>query len=154
MRRRILKKIVYHGRDILHSSNMQQTKTYLQHGSVSCYQHSCAVAYLSVLISEQLHIRCDQRSMIRGALLHDYYLYDWHIKDQSRPLHGFAHAAFALRNARRDFIINEIEADIIKRHMFPLNITPPSRRESVIVCIADKLCALRETFWKKPYQTS
>lgn len=30
--------------------------------------------------------------------------------------------------------------------MFPMNLTVPRYRESVILCIADKLCATRETF--------
>ena len=30
--------------------------------------------------------------------------------------------------------------------MFPLNLTPPRYRESILVCIADKICAVYETF--------
>lgn len=33
---------------------------------------------LSILL--QLHIEVDTHSLIRGALLHDYFLYDWHKK--------------------------------------------------------------------------
>lgn len=35
---------------------------------------------------------------------------------------------------------------MIRSHMFPMNLTVPRYRESVILCIADKLCATRETF--------
>lgn len=80
-----------------------------------------------------------------GALLHDYFLYDWHVPDKSHRWHGFFHAGKALANASRDFTLGKIERDMIASHMFPLNITLPRYRESVILCIADKLCATEET---------
>ena len=52
----------------------------------------------------------------------------------------------AMRNADRDFTLNEIEKDIISKHMFPLTPFLPRHRESFIVCLADKWCALAETF--------
>lgn len=91
-----------------------------------------------------IFIKINEKSLIRGALLHDYFLYDWH-KSEHR-LHGFFHAKRALKNAESDFKLNDIEKNIIKRHMFPLNICPPKYRESWIVCLADKLCAVEEFF--------
>ena len=49
-------------------------------------------------------------------------------------------------NADRDFGLNEIEKDIISKHMFPLTFMPPRYRESVLVTLADKWCAICETF--------
>ena len=51
-----------------------------------------------------------------------------------------------LANADRDFGLNDIERDIISKHMFPLTPHLPSFRESVIVGLADKWCAIAETF--------
>ncbi|MDY4045137.1 MAG: phosphohydrolase, partial [Oscillospiraceae bacterium] len=51
----------------------------------------------------------------------------------------------ALRNADRDFELNDTERDMIKKHMFPLNPTPPRFKETAVLCLADKYCALRET---------
>ena len=90
--------------------------------------------------------RIDRRSLIRGGLLHDYFLYDWHIYSKKHEWHGFTHAGCALSNSNRDFKLNGIEQDIIKKHMFPLNILPPAYLESAIVCMADKWCAMCETF--------
>lgn len=47
---------------------------------------------------------------------------------------------------QRDFDLSERECDIISKHMFPLTLVPPMHRESWIVSMADKYCALRETF--------
>ena len=82
---------------------------------------------------------------MRGALLHDYFLYDWHQKDSSHRLHGFRHPKTALGNAQRDYHLNWKEKNIIARHMFPLIPVPPQCREAWIVCLADKWCALGET---------
>ena len=117
----------------------------MQHGSTSVYEHSVNVAYKSLLLAENFRLPVDKQSLVRGALLHDYFLYDWHEKDGGHRLHGFFHAERALHNARRDFNLNFIERDIIRKHMFPLNITPPKFRESWIVTWADKLCAAEET---------
>ena len=139
------KLILRYGADILASSGMQMERTLIQHGSVSVLAHSIGVAYLCLMIAGFFHLRVDRRSMVRGALLHDYFLYDWHERDASHRLHGFRHPKRALQNAQRDFTLNENEQNIIRRHMFPLTPIPPKTREGAIVCAADKICALLET---------
>lgn len=136
--------LVEYGKDILVHPNMQKEKELIQHFNVNCYEHSLAVAYLSVSLTYKFNVEVDMRSLIRGALLHDYFLYDWHEKDESHKLHGFSHAMTALKNASKDFELNEIEEDIIKKHMFPLNIALPRYKESVLVTMADKICAAYE----------
>ena len=136
--------VMYHGKDIITSQMIDIEKRYLQHARVSVFEHCFGVACLSVYLSKKLKLKVNKRSLIRGALLHDYFLYDWHIKDKNHYLHGFRHARIALNNAEKDFLLNPIEKDIIVRHMFPLNIKLPKYKESVIVCIADKICALWE----------
>ena len=126
-------------------SHFKQTSGFVQHGNTSVMKHCISVAYVSLMIAKKLHIKVDRKALVRGALLHDYFLYDWHEKDGGHRLHGFFHAERALHNARRDFNLNFIERDIIRKHMFPLNITPPKFRESWIVTWADKLCAAEET---------
>lgn len=130
--------------DILKSDGMQSEKRFIHHGKISCYKHSLSVAFMSVKMARLLKLKVNFRSLIRGALLHDYFLYDWHKTDNGNGLHGFSHAGTALRNALRDFVLNDIERDIIVKHMFPLNISLPKYRESVIVMLADKICTLLE----------
>ena len=142
-------KLLLHGSDILTSANMQSEKQFMQHGNVTVFDHSVAVACTCIWLAARLHIRVDERALVRGALLHDYFLYDWHVPDKSHRWHGFFHAGKALANASRDFTLGTIERDMIARHMFPLNLTLPRYRESVLLCIADKLCATEETVTAK-----
>ena len=135
-----------YGGDILRSHGMAREKHFMQHGTVSVYEHSVAVALMCLRLARLLHLRTDKRSLVRGALLHDYFLYDWHIKEKGRPLHGTHHARRAMENAQRDFGLNHIEKNMILAHMFPLNLTLPRYRESVLLCTADKICAARETW--------
>lgn len=137
--------ILKHGEDILYSKGMQSEKNFIQHKQISVYTHSLSVAYVCVYIVKKFHLKVDERSLVRGALLHDYFLYDWHDSDASHKWHGFTHAETALRNAERDFELNKIEKNMILKHMFPLNIKPPRYRESCILCLADKICATYET---------
>lgn len=136
--------LLQYGRDILNAPGMEAERQIIQHGQTTCFAHSVAVAYVSLLLARRLNLRLDERSLVRGALLHDYFLYDWHVPDASHRLHGFRHARRALENAQREFSLNSVETDIILRHMFPLNLTPPAYGESVVVCCADKICAVLE----------
>lgn len=131
--------------DILYSSGMQAEKSFIQHGTISVFEHSIHVVYLSICIASILHLSINRRALIRGGLLHDYFLYDWHIPSLNHRLHGFRHAGLALKNATRDFKISFIERDIIQKHMFPLNPALPKYRETVLICISDKICAVCET---------
>lgn len=129
-------------------SKLRQMDNYIQHGSTSCLKHTIAVAYYSIKLAEKMGIRYKKRELIRGALLHDYFLYDWH-DGNSRGVHGFTHPKAALRNADRDFELTETEKNIIQRHMFPLTPMPPKCVEGWIVCLVDKYCSLYETFKRK-----
>ena len=117
----------------------------IQHGNVTVFEHSVNVAEISIAFAEKLPITVNEESLIKGALLHDYFLYDWHNKEQSPGLHGFKHPYIALKNAEEDYDLNDIEKNIILRHMFPLVPIPPRCKEAWIVCVADKYCALGET---------
>lgn len=130
--------------DILRSEGFQSEKNYRQHGQVSCYEHSIDVALLSVRLARRLPFKFDMRSLVRGALLHDYFLYDWHQADRSHRFHGFIHARRALENAERDFTLSPLERDIIVKHMFPLNPALPRYRESYLAILADRICSIRE----------
>ena len=131
--------------DFFNDKEYLSMRNYIQHGTTNCILHSIAVTHYSAMFAHRMHIKINYKDLIIGALLHDYFLYDWHVPDKSHRLHGFTHAGQALMNAEKDFILGQIERDMIKRHMFPLNPIPPRYRESLILCVADKICALQET---------
>lgn len=142
-------KIRYYGKDILDSKSIQIQKQCLQHGKRTVFEHSLAVALMCLTINEFLHLKLNERRLIRGALLHDYFLYDWHVKDKSHRLHGFRHPYFALENARKEYELDPVLEDMIVKHMFPLIPIPPKYRESWVLCLADKICASKETILRK-----
>lgn len=135
-------------KEILCSQDVRTMAAFVQHADVSTLEHCISVAYVSLWFSEKLHWRVDRRSLIRGALLHDFFLYDWHLKSDRKGLHGFTHPKAALENAEKRFRLNDCERDIIIKHMWPLTPVPPRYRESVLVGAADKYCSLVETLRK------
>ena len=83
--------------DILRSKNFRSTRSHVQHGNMTVNDHSMNVAKYSLAISEKLHIPCEKKDLIRGALLHDYFLYDWHTPIISAPI---SFMAFIIREER------------------------------------------------------
>lgn len=148
--RRAIDRIVRHyGADILTHEHMEVERRAYQHGNVTTYEHSVRVARLAVWLADRLRLwrRVDLRSLVRAALLHDYFLYDWHEHDDgTHRWHGFRHPATAERNARADFAIDDVVANSIRTHMFPLTPVPPRHVEGWLVTAADKISATTETF--------
>ena len=79
---------------LINTSRFHLTKGFIQHGKISVYSHCFSVAVMSIRIANFLDIKVDKKALIRGALLHDYFLYDWHDKPYS-DLHGYRHPARA-----------------------------------------------------------
>ncbi len=123
--------------------NIEAMNEYTQHGNTACLTHCLAVAYLSYSFARKLKLKVDYTSLIRGAVLHDYFLYDWH-DTNTRFTHGFTHPQTAYEKASLEVALNSIEENIIKRHMFPLTLIPPKTKEAAVVCLLDKYCAIAE----------
>lgn len=129
--------------EILYHPAVQDMKKYIAHGDINCLEHSLYVAYTSYKVALRLGI--DPIITTRGAMLHDLYLYDWHIKGDRKGLHGFTHSKESLTNAKRYFELGSIEEQIILRHMWPLTWPPPTKKEAIIVSLCDKYCTTLET---------
>ena len=152
-RQKVHRAILKYGNDILHSPGFIDSGKSVQHGNMSVRQHSIDVAKCSLQISRKLPFHFKEKDLVRGALLHDYFLYDWHNKKvrlrdirEFYKLHGFSHPVTALKNAKKEFELTKREEDIIRKHMWPLTIKPPACREAWVVTLADKYCSLLETF--------
>ena len=115
---------------------VQQMREFIQHGDVTTYQHCKNVVLVSFWLNRRFHLGADETSLAVGAFLHDFYLYDWHKRSSFRGLrrlfemHGFAHPGSS--------------------HMWPLTFRHvPTCREAVIVCLADKYCAVLESMFQR-----
>lgn len=133
-------------KDIIENSSVIALKEHVQHMETSRYDHCYNVAYYTYIICKKLGL--DYISASRGAMLHDFYFYDWRnkgVKGQKK-FHAYRHPRIALNNASENFELNEVEKDIILKHMWPLTIRAPKFSESYIVTFADKYCATKEFF--------
>lgn len=128
--------------DLIRDEAVQSMNKYIQHSDINCFEHSLNVSYISYLICRYLGF--DYKSAARGGLLHDFFLYDWHNTKPENGLHGLVHPRIALNNAMERFILNEIEMDIIEKHMWPLTIKLPKYKETYVVLLADKYCSIME----------
>ena len=142
---RVSDAIAEHGADILASEGMLRCAELSQHGSTSVRDHCVAVAACALRLARAWRLRVDERVLVRGALLHDYFLYDWHDRASSRPRHATMHPRYAAENAERDFGADEDVRRVVLSHMFPLPPTrPPRSAEAWLVCLADKGCTVAE----------
>ena len=125
-----------------------EMKNYIQHGYISTYDHVESVTRVSYWLNKRLHLGADEKVLVEGAFLHDFYLYDWHT--DSEGLHGFYHPGITCKNAVEHFDIDSRVQNIIRSHMWPLTITCiPMSKEAWIVCMADKYISTKEPLFNR-----
>lgn len=118
---------------------------YTQHKGQTKLSHVENVANTSFNLAEKLHWNIDEKKLAKGALLHDFYMYNATDSDISAFKHVKDHPKIALQNARKHFLLEKKEENIIRSHMWPLTLFhPPRSREALLVCAADKYCAVKE----------
>ena len=132
-------------KDIIESEPFLQMRRFTHHGDTSCLKHCVHVSYCSYLMAKRCGL--DYKSVARASLLHDLFLYDWHThaKMTHDHFHGFTHPKTALKNALLHYELNELEQNIILRHMWPLTPIPPKFTEGFIIVLMDKYCGLLGT---------
>lgn len=144
-------------RDILEHPRFLQLREFVHHGEQnSVYDHSVAVAEMAYRLARKMRLSEDETaSVVRAALLHDFFGYDWHGERFRRYLrhfsgvqrlarmHAFVHGHIAADRAKTMFGLTDRECEAIARHMFPLAAMPRTRI-AWIVTLADKAVASRE----------
>ena len=138
-----MKEFLEYANPIIRTEKFKEQKKYIHHSKHNVYRHVLSVAYISYKIALNKK-NIDMASLIKVALLHDYYLYDWHNPNHKRP-HGFTHPKTAAINAKRDFGLTRKEERAIRSHMWPLTLFHiPTSRIGWIICLADKISARHE----------
>lgn len=137
-------------KEIFFDPEYQTMKKYVAHGTYSVYDHCFRAALFAYSLAKEKGWKVDYSALVRGSLLHDYYLYDWHHTREGHRLHGFRHPYFALRNATKRYALTKRERNMILSHMFPVTFWIfPQYRESWILTYADKVAANRERKTRK-----
>ena len=129
-------------KDLLENDKVNEMKIYMQHCNTSCFEHSYNVSYICYKICKKFNF--DYVSASRGAMLHDFFLYDWR-KNKKFNFHAYKHGKIAYNNAIKEFKLNEIEKNMILRHMWPVTLKMPKTKEGFLLTLADKYCAIIET---------
>lgn len=109
--------------------------------------HVCLIALFIVALLSAIGIHFHVREMVRGIMCHDLGLVGrYNGKFHSGPDCAFRHPVESEKEAEKICTdLTPIETDVITKHMFPLSKTGiPSCRETWIVTIADKICAVTE----------
>ncbi|GAB6390921.1 MAG: HD domain-containing protein [Treponematales bacterium] len=133
-----------YARDIVSHELFLRGKTVYSHGAVTIYEHSVNVAELAFSMVEDKPAY-DKRCVARAGLLHDFFLYEWHIWGWRYIRHGWAHPAIAAAKAREVFGISDREFSCIRTHMWPWTLFhPPRCREGWVISLADKIVAVKE----------
>jgi uncharacterized protein len=132
--------------DLIERPELARLKEITHHVRTSRFQHCVNVSYYSYLVCRRLGL--DSRSAARAGLLHDLFYYDRKEYNSARtkdePSHSLKHSRVAENNAGRLTRLSDLERDIISRHMWPMTKKLPKYRESLVVCMIDKYCAVLE----------
>ncbi|MBQ7333069.1 MAG: phosphohydrolase [Clostridia bacterium] len=146
----LLKEFVLIVRDIILSPEFREMKNYKHHVKGTLYDHSVKVAYLCFRHQKRFGLKTDVNEFVRGAILHDYYLYDLHGGNTKHRLHWFRHPKRALEKATEKYpTLTHVQRDMIERHMFPLTLIPPKTKAGWLVCFYDKVAVLSDRLGKK-----
>lgn len=135
--------------NILNNDTFNEIDSIIHHGT-SRLTHSIRVSYYSYKIAKKLNL--DYTSCARGGLLHDFFMSDNNRNKKEKLLSTFIHPKYAVINANEIITLNDKEKNIIRSHMFPINLSIPKYLESWIVSLVDKVIGLYEFFitYKNP----
>ncbi len=121
---------------------------HIHHGDTNTYEHCLYVVSMSLRFADLLPIKIDTKALVHGAMLHDFFGYDWRqYKKDKLGNHGLEHPFTSVKRASRYIELCQKSQNIIEAHMWPENLfVLPKSTEAWIVCITDKICAIKETF--------
>lgn len=139
--------------ELASNSDVLKMKDFIQHGRITTYDHCLSVSKTAFALAKKLHMNVNEDVLVKAGMLHDFYLYDWHKASIKVPLfqmHGYTHAKLASKLAIEHFNVNERIQKAIETHMWPLTLRSiPTSKEAWLICVADKLCAVKESIFER-----
>lgn len=128
--------------DLLETPEVQKLADFVQHYHSTRLDHSISVSYYSYKLAKKWN--GDARAIARAGLLHDLFYYDWRTTKFDEGSHAYMHPRIAVENASKLTELSDLEKDIIIKHMWGATLALPRYKESYIVTMVDKYCAVKE----------
>ena len=133
-------------KDIIGCQQVQELRSITHHLSTTRFQHCVNVSYYTYVVCRKFNLNA--RSAARAGLLHDLFYYDRKQynseKTKGQASHSENHAMLACANAAEITKISKLERDMIEKHMWPVTRPMPKYKETYIITIIDKYCAVLE----------
>ena len=135
-------------REILDNEEFQKLDNIGHHNSTRI-NHCIKVSYQAYRLAKK--IKLNYVEVARAGLLHDFYL--GQVSEQKGIKNKVAlftteHPEQAVQNSLKYFDLTEREQDIIRTHMFPIDIKIPKYAESWLVSFVDKYVSAKEFGYK------
>ena len=128
--------------DLIEHEDVKSLEKFVHHKVTNRLAHSISVSYSSFCWARRLNL--NTRAIARAGLLHDLFFYDWHTVKFVEGSHAYMHPRIAVKNAEKITVLTDLEKDIIIKHMWGATIAFPRYKESYIVTLVDKYCAIQE----------
>ena len=131
--------------DLLCDELVESMKKYRHHREITTHYHSVYVSYNVLKVCEKLSVT-NEREIVRAALLHDFYLYEWYTEKHDEN-HIFYHPKESVKNIEAHFgELTELQRNMILSHMFPTAKVMPKYFGSWLLTLTDKRCATADYF--------
>ncbi|MBE6720112.1 MAG: HD domain-containing protein [Ruminococcaceae bacterium] len=126
--------------DLLRNDLVRSMNKYHHHREVSTHFHSVYVSYNVLKVCEKLSVQ-KEHEIVRAALLHDFYLYEWYTEKHDEN-HIYYHPKESVKNIEKYIgTLSPLQKNMILSHMFPTTKVMPKYAGSWILTLTDKRCA-------------
>ena len=127
--------------DLLREPLVQGMTRYHHHRTIDTHYHSVFVSYRVLKLCHAFGVTQDCREIVRAALLHDFYLYEWYTEKHDEN-HIYYHPKASVRNIEAHLgVLSPMQRNMILSHMFPMAVEPPRSVGAWLLTVADKQCA-------------
>ena len=131
--------------DLLCDELVESMKNYHHHKEINTHYHSLFVAYSVMKLCERLQV-INEREIVRAALLHDFYLYEW-FTEKHEEYHIWYHPKESVKNIEAHFgKLTPMQKNMVLSHMFPTYVELPKSLGAWMLTFCDKRCAIEDYF--------